>query len=383
MSNIYATAQLTLAATSSPNSSTGFIQVGSTVDQNHRLLTCLPGRPDEILYVRSTTEGWSTRMYLDQRAWAYQERLLSPRILHFTSHDIIFECNSYTIFEGGKSTDMGNWMGSEEKRLVWQFPGGTFHAPYDRWLAIVRLYPAKALTYPEDRFPALSGIAQFFQRQTKDAYIAGLWRGDMVMGLLWARQHPSYGASPGCRHKEDVFVAPTWSWASKRSVFRIPEPTWRNYLRLQILDVQTKLANKNNPFGQLLSASMVVRGAMRNFSAQNLWNEARGKYHTVSFNDETGALRLRFKMDELRVNPQGDEDVYLLACTTDSALEVEVILASKSSFPHSNVHGLVLERSQDRPEAFERIGIFKVDAVNHGDPTWEYHGFVDTTITVI
>ena len=43
-----------------------------------------------------------TEVPLFGRAWRYQERLLSPRILHFTSSHLIFECASEICCECGR-----------------------------------------------------------------------------------------------------------------------------------------------------------------------------------------------------------------------------------------------------------------------------------------
>jgi hypothetical protein len=78
---------------------------------------------------------------------------------------------------------------------------------YSQWnTVIVREYTGKHLTFGSDRLPALSGLAKVFMRILKDKYVAGLWEGDMLRGLLW------HGT--GEFNVSATYRAPTWSWAS-------------------------------------------------------------------------------------------------------------------------------------------------------------------------
>ena len=47
------------------------------------------------------------------------------------------------------------------------------------------------LTYPEDKLPALSGIARKISEQDRDIYLAGHWRKDLALWLTWYAVRPS------------------------------------------------------------------------------------------------------------------------------------------------------------------------------------------------
>lgn len=382
MSNVYAKSHITIAATSSPNASTGFIHVGAHVDQQHRILTTLPDGTNQYLYVRSTTEHWKTRMHLHQRAWAYQERLLPVRVLHFTSHDMIFECNYRTIHEGGHGTNTGIWPDNDLKHFIRMRGDANFAKIYDGWMSIVQTYPAKQLTFPTDRFPALSGVAQIFKWNLNDTYIAGLWRNDLTMGLLWSRKWP-YKNIFSRTHDKEVFIAPSWSWASATYEFIVPSSDFRPYAQLELVDHHVELANGNNQFGQLLSASIVVRGPSKAFLAKDLGIFEGQKYYNFAWHDPTGSLSLRLRLDGPRLHATGDENVLLLACTKQEALEKDVLLPWKRQHLHFNAYGLILERVKDTDDTFTRIGVFKVDTVRDEERSWVAQGFVETTITMI
>lgn len=106
MARIYSDAYLTIAATASHDSQGGcyrsvseatrgqiieFVSKGGTsipviVDKN---------RPHfEVYYPNTDTDN---DFPLLKRAWAFQERVLSPRVLHFCNFELVFECEQHTI----------------------------------------------------------------------------------------------------------------------------------------------------------------------------------------------------------------------------------------------------------------------------------------------
>jgi hypothetical protein len=75
------------------------------------------------------------------------------------------------------------------------------------WLDAVEVYSSLQLTFDKDKLPAISGIASAYHRKTKDQYLAGLWRSELVESLLW-RSVDEVPSLP------EIYCAPTWSWAS-------------------------------------------------------------------------------------------------------------------------------------------------------------------------
>lgn len=69
-------------------------------------------------------------------------------------------------------------------------------------------YSNGTLIFPSDVFPALAGLATEFNRRLQDQYIGGLWKADLLRGLLWTVSDPERASSA------IPYRAPTWSWAS-------------------------------------------------------------------------------------------------------------------------------------------------------------------------
>lgn len=93
MRSIYAGAICTIAATGSENADGGCFHQRNSLS----LYPCrLVGTPDWGIYVQRDElfdfERGVDQSSLNQRAWVFQERLLSPRILHFGSEMLFWEC---------------------------------------------------------------------------------------------------------------------------------------------------------------------------------------------------------------------------------------------------------------------------------------------------
>lgn len=80
------------------------------------------------------------------------------------------------------------------------------HPLQTRWRRIVQDYTHRDITKGTDKLPAISGLAQKVQEDTKDKYLAGLWLNHLHNDLFWFAMGDMKPASP--------FRAPSWSWAA-------------------------------------------------------------------------------------------------------------------------------------------------------------------------
>jgi hypothetical protein len=96
MSEIYSNAHVTLAATASSDASGGcFRRRRKPSFAKHTCPDLHATYTDWYVWNRPDHSGWSTdRLPLQQRGWAFQERLLSRRLIHFTGEEIIWECRT-------------------------------------------------------------------------------------------------------------------------------------------------------------------------------------------------------------------------------------------------------------------------------------------------
>ncbi|KAJ2983230.1 hypothetical protein NUW58_g6286 [Xylaria curta] len=144
---------------------------------------------------------------LNLRAWALQEWYLSRRIVHFTAHEMVWECEQDVCCECSIDQD------PDQFRTVRKTPLRTLvndnPAVYEQWAKIVKEFSMRHITYERDRLPAISGIAELFSKLTKDTYTCGVWK-NFPLSLVWV---PTlhHGFHRSCF---DDFYAPSWSWVS-------------------------------------------------------------------------------------------------------------------------------------------------------------------------
>lgn len=80
------------------------------------------------------------------RGWCLQERLLSPRVLHYAAEDLVWECKELTHYEcGGICSDHRNFKKD-------------FHTSF-LWKDVIEEYAGSKLTRYTDVLEALSGVA--------------------------------------------------------------------------------------------------------------------------------------------------------------------------------------------------------------------------------
>ncbi|KAK4107581.1 HET-domain-containing protein [Canariomyces notabilis] len=184
---------------------------------------------------------------LSTRGWTLQERLLAARTLHLTKAQMYRECSNCMLAEDGAvfARMFPSWRliatyatassCSPEKQPPWfqvnpriAYCTTTAWAP-EIWLCLVEKYTARKLTNEKDKLPALSGLARRMACLTKDCYHAGLWRRHLLCGLAW-RMHV-YEPVHFCRDPtHDVAIAakspPTRCFACHPRAWRAPSWSW-------------------------------------------------------------------------------------------------------------------------------------------------------------
>ncbi|GAB1312643.1 hypothetical protein MFIFM68171_02853 [Madurella fahalii] len=151
---------------------------------------------------------------INSRAWVLQERLLAPRILHFTAREVYWECH---CLKASESFPLGMLPRVECKSRV-SIDGDTggaasgdvqHYALLKTWNSIVERYSPLNLAFPSDKLVALSALARQVSLAFPAAgkYLAGLWEAPLIAQLLWQSSTPKTASRPG------EYRAPSWSWA--------------------------------------------------------------------------------------------------------------------------------------------------------------------------
>ncbi|KAF5239852.1 hypothetical protein FANTH_9793 [Fusarium anthophilum] len=195
---------------------------------------------------------------LSNRAWVFQERLLSPRTLHFGSDRISWECGrSHNLTEylpEGVSDD--RWNGFDclaQNAFSVREKADLFTYYYD----LVFPYTNRQLSHPnEDKLVAFAAVARRCISWFGSDYCAGLFRSTMPHCLLWEM---SIGGQLG---RSKAYRAPSWSWASLDCRVRFDLLMGEGTVLADVVDVAVELVDPNNQFGQVKSASLTLNGPL-------------------------------------------------------------------------------------------------------------------------
>lgn len=176
----------------------------------------------ESPFLVSYMELWETdvsRSLINSRAWVLQERLLSPRVIHFGPQQLFWECctkDAAEIYPDGVPSQIYNRRrrinNLAPNCLVGVETGSDRKAAYKSRARIVEAFTACSLTCPNDRLVALSGIAKALRSILDHEYIAGMWCRYLDHELLWVVR---LDLGPDAPEAPDIpYRAPSGSWAA-------------------------------------------------------------------------------------------------------------------------------------------------------------------------
>jgi hypothetical protein len=318
--------------------------------------------------IKTSKDGITTLLYLEEdympeladletailatRGWTFQERILSPRIIHYTQKQLYWECrraifaedsiprNYEQKFPAPRITDdMKAMAGRQEtSRLV------------DLWyhFVISQSYAKRVLTFPSDKLPAVSALARLFSQHIKVPYLAGLWDYELIWGLAWRVVPETYPTG----HRLDN-GCPSWSWTSIKSDIRWDTMSWAfdgkpNYTFIDIKEATVQLEGKD-PFGRVTGGCIRLVGRVV---------KCRPDGRTIS---------------EYYMNPHGLRDVTggLLSTEDGNVLGKPYLDISDDSIQptHCLLHsagcaqsedlglGILLAQTAEDPTKFRRLGI--------------------------
>lgn len=278
MSRVYSHAYSTLAASSAADT-----EAGLTLHQHHPRLrenkmilsynSYSTSSPQRIC-IGPPSRDWVTFLEdpLQQRGWVLQERHLSPRIVHFSSTHMIWECRRLR-----SSNDLPwlDWNDPTYEEM--RFTEGMWS-----WGSLIEEYSGRKLTYGKDKLPAVGRLAAVVKAARNDEYLAGLWRSDLINGLCWSASRAIWDGPPDdseLHARPSKYRAPSWSWASIDGTLQYNKyeldkrsPT--------IYKASTKLAG-SYWLGEVTGGFIKIRGLLRKALCHKpLVKDANARYYT-------------------------------------------------------------------------------------------------------
>jgi hypothetical protein len=272
MGDVYSQAFLTIAASNSDAADRGFLEY-KFVEQSLAVLPLIcPSGAIGKLRLRRADWYEHTVEPLNTRGWALQERILSPRLLDYTSLHVSWRCRNAK--HNRRDREGKNFFEPETeletlKKLHSQSSSELSAIDiFQTWDYIIQQYTSRSLTFQTDKLLAVGGIASYFHRLLKDDYAAGHWRSDLLSSLLWrgrSRFRKEFNPPPLYRPADNL--TPSWSWASVGGDYVTCNPYLREHTpepsnQFCILDCQIRLARSDQPFGQVSSGTLTLKCLM-------------------------------------------------------------------------------------------------------------------------
>jgi hypothetical protein len=261
MGNYYRNAFVVLSSLSASDGSVGFLRPRN-LDSSTRL--------GSGLRIRRARPSWAhifENSPLSRRAWVFQERLLSTRIVHFEHNELFWECLEVSAREGSFVEKAGLWNGDDWnpeslKRCLAFDNVINSNSRVSRlqqdllirlWYRVLRHYTTLHVTIARDMLNAIAGIAQKFSEATGFTYLAGLWMEDMHSSMLWY-----------CEGLNRITEGstPSWSWASstgpKGQLYDLSSQTLDSRHQADVLNMYSVPIHPSGPFGVVRDACIVV-----------------------------------------------------------------------------------------------------------------------------
>ncbi|KAK4167790.1 heterokaryon incompatibility protein-domain-containing protein [Cladorrhinum sp. PSN259] len=432
MGQVYLNAVCTIAASSSPNSSAGLIYPRDPsitngavlLSYNSYLQTHRPSLMTPEFDRNHATEPLkaSIQIYqnfgpflssiqgpLSARGWTLQERELAPRVLHYTTDQVLFECRTSTASETSPSLQpktilddnsctthsITPWTSSSyslnstsltsspKRDLTYRLLDNINTSNHStetllkKWYTLLESYSRRQLTVPTDILPALSGLASLFSSlllgslPTNLSYSSGLWTTDILKGLSWypdpiLRRSIKSGSSPYPPPPRDPSI-PSWSWASFPGpicfFFSPSSHEWSYSHHLKALQINTVPAGKD-PFGRVRQSGFIKLSGYVFDASIVTESQHEKEFRGNGFRAKVYSLKRGFKYPtSMRVYFDADADKL-------PEMEVKCLMLGSGLSPRGVVGdvGLVLRKDpEDDEERYKRVGMFDVEG---GDRKW-------------
>ena len=240
MDKIYQSAALTIIAAGGNSADDGLLPPSRErivhVEEIHGLKLMARNKPFDQAVVGST---WDTR------AWCYQEKMLSRKILLFTKTEVYYDCSHYTWCE---SMEWGDYNGRAarpelkfEDKMEAKRNDDHFWELWDPMRQILHQYTLRSLTNEADIVSAAYGTLKSLSTSLVDM-VGGLPIRSLIYSMLWQP------AATNRRRLGQYAPYPSWSWIGWVGPTRFP----------LLFNISTSILQVSGLSGVLTTRSSIV-----------------------------------------------------------------------------------------------------------------------------
>jgi hypothetical protein len=286
-----------------------------------------------------------------QRGWVFQERYLSPRMLHFGSKQLFWECKGMQVCESFPTNLHTSSPFPTLEDVTRDDDSSMSSVPaidifgHIRWYQIIKEYTSKNLTRAEDKLIAFSGVARLYAARVLDddtMYLAGIWSIDLPRGLLW------YVSEEGRSSRPKNWRAPSWSWASVEG--RIENPlsvSGRKLSRIHLVDIQH---DSPNAFSTLALGIITVLGRL----VPVKWTQR-----------EDGGFGLTYNGRDVTMSHWHPDEL-------PPSTKLETLLCLSFFTGSNGLYGLTIVKKEGSKNQYLRTGMFSISPGQASSENWIY-----------
>jgi hypothetical protein len=384
MGDVYKYSFINIGATASTDSHGGLF-----FERDPALVNPCTYTLDHINYLLIDRNQWDSSVELApllQRGWVVQERVLCTRMLHFGQDQLFWECRTSAGCEVApeigpdqlesrvllSSLKANDELAAGENKI--EKEPNHIDKPcrlLRQWHSIVGNYSGSTLTFKSDKLIAISGMAEAFQRQLGDDYVAGMWKADLIRELAWGCIVTPVVPRENAIQVSEQYVAPSWSWASvhrdisfteSSSAIQNPEAI---HMFAEILEVSLNYKS-SNAFAQLTGGFIRMRAPLNEVSVRM---NTFGLYGYLSYVLSYGKAGSSIACDPYNVVLDNDNNTESLEekllCLL---LYIEKQQTGRAGTIIPEMRALLLRRASGTAIRFERMGIMRISdkyAIKH------------------
>ncbi|OAK97395.1 HET-domain-containing protein [Phaeosphaeriaceae sp. SRC1lsM3a] len=388
MAQVYSNSAFTICADLASSTNDGLFEE-RTILQSHSFGS------NDAMCLQTLCQPWNTMTGhpLYRRGWAFQERILSVRNLHFFRDQIAWECNTTLYVEESRGR-----QSKPEGHFAKQMFTDYYHLKMGpnsnltdidlvhrigKWNSILQEMSVRVLSFRSDKLPAISGLATALQIPDLGEYLAGVWSYNPFISMAWFSRSPQqlpedyYSPSWSCAWTagQIVWYYDTWRGGDDMpsSVAMIDWKLWDNQFGPRLL--HHNVIHKNyDPKGEVLEgSSLTIAGHCRRIYVADVpgakFDHNFGEVGAAT--GETNKPGHRICMD---TSVRNCDAVCSFAASFPNVnraydcgsvreyLAVQIVRERKERWQRPKIIGLVLVRAPEYGEgAFRRVGLTDFD----------------------
>ncbi|KAG6375692.1 hypothetical protein JVT61DRAFT_3266 [Boletus reticuloceps] len=249
MGSIYSGALFTIVAAAGDHANSGLPGVEQgTRDQVQKILKLANC---ELLTVIDKTPHRIDNTTWAQRAWTFQERVLSNRVLVFSESQVYWSCrvashSEERALEEGRDIDRFRFPFPQQvttDRLSWEPLESLKY--FNLYRSLLSTYRQRHMTYKSDILNAFDGVSETLAALQNDTFLWGHPESLFSHAMLWdltghsARNHVEVPILDNNGSREMIPI-PSWSWAAWSGVDLAPDNV-KPVIRFDIVDTKRQL----------------------------------------------------------------------------------------------------------------------------------------------